>query len=682
MLRLPTKYLNIITLACILLLTAIIYYKSVSFEFINWDDDRNVYENPDIRSLSTQNIQKIFSSAYLKMYQPITTLSYAVEFKIKGANPHIYHIHNLLLHLLNCLLVFIFVFLLFRHTIFAALVAFLFALHPMHVESVVWITERKDVLYSFFYLLSLIAYIRYLRKGKSIRWLLLSLLFFLISLCSKSAAITLPVVLFLIDFKEKRPINLKTLPDKIPYLLLSILFGIISILSQQVLDPTNEITRQFHFYERFILGSYAFFFYLFNSIVPVGLSALHPFPVKTATFLPIPYFICFLGFLIFTASLLWALIKKKFKDEKVMNVLFGLLFFFVTIGLVIFIPVGSALTAERYTYIPYLGLFIALASLLTSKTQPDLKSEIVNLSSARALAKADKIRISNPTLPPTPYGATQASISNTSKIVNLKSKIVNYNHPRYPLSPKWGKPHLWLPLSPKIVNLKSKILNFFIYPLIGLWLIFLTFSTFTRIDVWKNSLSFWNDIIKKHPQNVPLGYNNRGVTKYTQKDYLGAIADFTNAIHQHPQLKDAYNFRALSRFAINNFADAIRDFDSTLMIDPKFADGYINRGRAKANFGDNEGAINDFSAAISVKPNDYLPYFNRGILFSIAGKKQDAYNDFSSAIQLDPNFADAYYARGTLALELGNKQQACADFNQAARLGNEAAKAQLISNCQ
>jgi len=196
------KYFTILYVLSLLLLTTIIYFKSVNFEFINWDDDRNVYENPDIRSLSSQNIQKIFRTAYLNMYQPLTTLSYAVEYKIKGANPHIYHLHNLILHLLNTLLVFIFVFLLIRHSLVSALVAFLFALHPMHVESVAWITERKDVLYSFNYLLSLIAYILYLRKNRSVIWYILSLVFFLFSLLSKSAAITLPLILFLIDFIE------------------------------------------------------------------------------------------------------------------------------------------------------------------------------------------------------------------------------------------------------------------------------------------------------------------------------------------------------------------------------------------------------------------------------------------------------------------------------------------------
>jgi len=595
------KYLNIIYVLALLLLTTTIYFKSVNFDFINWDDDRNVYENQDIRSLSVHNIQKIFLTANLKMYQPLTSLSYAVEYKFKGSNPHLFHLDNLILHLLNCLLVFIFVFLLIRNSLVSALVAFLFALHPMHVESVAWITERKDVLYSFFYLLSLISYIYYLRKNRSVLWLLLSLLFFICSLLSKSAAITLPLVLFLIDFKERRPFKLSTLPDKIPFLILSILFGIISILSQKVFGPVNEITLQFHFYERFLLGSYAFFFYIIKLIVPAMLSALHPFPVKTSGFLPISYFISFLGLIFLSGYLIWVFIKKKFKDEKAVTLLFGILFFYLTIGLVIFIPVGSALTAERYTYIPYIGLFISLTCFLTG---------------------------------------------------NISQK-------------------------PKL-----QIRKYLIYPIVVLWLIFLSVSTFNRLDVWKNSQNFWDDVIKKHPQNAPLAYHNRGVTKYHQKEYHGAIIDFTYAIHQHPLFKEAYQYRALSRFFSNDFANAIRDFDSTLMIDPKCADAFINRGRAKANLGDLVGAVIDFNNATAINPDDYLPYYNLGILFSIQGKKAEAYNELCTAIKLDPANDGSYYARGMVALELGNKLQACADFKQAAQLGNEAAKTELINNCQ
>jgi tetratricopeptide (TPR) repeat protein len=360
-----------------------------------------------------------------------------------------------------------------------------------------------------------------------------------------------------------------------------------------------------------------------------------------------------MGFLAFSGFLLWVLIKKKFKSERAVTLLFGILFFFVTIGLVIFMPVGSALTAERYTYIPYIGLFIALAALLTGNIKTKVsnpKSKIQNwLRRARKLGSklqvsSLKLQIPNPEI-------------QNPEIVNRKSQTC---------------------LSAD----RSKIVHYFTYVIILSWLLFLSFTTFNRLDVWKNSLNFWDDIIVKHPKNVPLAYNNRGITKYLQKDYSGAISDFTKALQQHPQLKDAYHFRALSRFAINNFADAIPDFDTTLMIDPKFADGYINRGRAKANFGDIEGAISDFSAAIFVKPNDYLPYFNRGISLSVIGKKQEAYADFSSAILHDPSFADAFFARGMIALELGNKQQACADFNEAARLGNEAAKNQLVTQCQ
>jgi Tfp pilus assembly protein PilF len=610
------KYFNFLLVLCILLITAAIYFKSVHFDFINWDDDRQVYENADIRSLSIESVKKIFSTYYLKMYQPLTTLSYALEYKINGADPGIYHLHNLILHLINCLLVFIFVFMLIRHSLASALVAFLFALHPMHVESVAWVTERKDVLYTFFYFLSLIAYIIYIRKNRNVFWLIGSILFFICSLLSKSAAITLPLILFLIDFKEARPLKLSTLPDKIPFLLLAILFGILSVISQKVFDPAIEITQQFHFYERFLLGSYAFFFYIIKLIIPAGLSAMHPFPLRTSNLLPVSYFIAFIGLVMFGVYLTWSLVKKKYTNERSRSILFGILFFCFTIGLVIFVPVGSAFAAERYTYIPYIGLFISLSCLIVCKHSPDHELQIKDHNST--------------------------------------------DHD----------------------NQKYKIKNYVLYSVIIFWLIFLTFTTYYRLDVWKNSLVFWDDVIRKNPKNAPMAYNNRGVTKYLQGNYAGAIPDFTMAIHQHPKFIDAYHYRGLSRVSIHDYTNAICDFDTTLMIKPTHVDALINRGQAKANSGNIEASISDFSVAISINPLDYLPHYNRGILYALQGKNDLAYTDLSTAVRLNRTFAAAWYARGMVALNTGNKQQACDDLKKAADLGNESANKAWISNCR
>ena len=212
-----TQYL---LLFLILILTAILYAACLKNGFVNWDDGKNVFENPDIKSLGWQNIKKIFSTFYLGMYQPITTISFALDYKIAGLDPQQFHLTNLLFHLLNVWLVFMFILLLTKNNVIAVVTALFFAVHPLHAESVCWVSERKDVLYAFFYLLSIITWINYLKSGRKITFFFLSMFFFLLSLCSKSAAVTLPVLMILIDYYMGIKINFKSHLNKIPFFLL------------------------------------------------------------------------------------------------------------------------------------------------------------------------------------------------------------------------------------------------------------------------------------------------------------------------------------------------------------------------------------------------------------------------------------------------------------------------------
>jgi protein O-mannosyl-transferase len=141
----------IVPLIIILIFTALIYSRALHNEILNWDDNSHITYNPDIRSLSTQNIAKIFTSFYCEMYHPLVTLSFAVEYELFGLNPVAYHTTNVLFHLANVILAFYFVLCLCNRREVAIIAACLFGIHPMHVESVAWITEHKDVLYAFFY---------------------------------------------------------------------------------------------------------------------------------------------------------------------------------------------------------------------------------------------------------------------------------------------------------------------------------------------------------------------------------------------------------------------------------------------------------------------------------------------------------------------------------------------------
>ena len=346
-------------LPIILILTALVFANSLTNDFVNnWDDDGYILKNEIIKHLNWENIKIIFSSFYKGNYHPLTTLSYAVEYSFFGLNPFPYHLTNYILHLFNIILVFIFLIRLSGKQWLAAVAALFFAVHPMHVESVAWISERKDLLYTFFFFLSLISYNTYFTKGKKDTHLIWSFVWFFLAVMSKSAAICLPFVLVLIDYYHQEKITWKTFVIKNPFFGLSLLFGVLAVLSQQSAGSVN-IGPHYSMMDRLFFFSYASVYYIFQVFVPFSLSALHYYPIKTGNFLPYEYYLSMVALLL----IVWGVIKSgRYKRILV----FGLLFYFVTIVLVLqILPVGMAIVSERYAYVPYIGIFFIIGHLFS-----------------------------------------------------------------------------------------------------------------------------------------------------------------------------------------------------------------------------------------------------------------------------------------------------------------------------
>jgi protein O-mannosyl-transferase len=264
-------------------IVAAVYFISLFNGFTNWDDQGYVTGNELIKSLSFDNIKKIFVTPVMGNYHPLTMLSYAVEYSIAGLSPFIYHLTNLLLHVLNTWLVYRVTRGLSANIVISFVTAVLFGIHPMHVESVAWISERKDVLYACFFLSSLIFYIRYV-KGGGRKMLFLSLFLFLLSLLSKGQAVSLTIVLFGVDFWLKRQWSLSLITEKIPFLLLSLAFGIAAIYVQHSFGYM-QVIKLFSFTDRLFFACYALVLYLYKLILPVRLSCFYPFPAKMDFFI-------------------------------------------------------------------------------------------------------------------------------------------------------------------------------------------------------------------------------------------------------------------------------------------------------------------------------------------------------------------------------------------------------------
>src|SRR5258705_3820178 len=326
----------------VLVVTGISFLPMLSNGFTNWDDDKYITGNSLIKG---PDWNAIFTEASASNYHPLTMLTLAFNYVISGADPFSYHFVNWLLHILNTALVFLFIYKISGKKIYvAAFASLIFGLHPMHVESVAWVSERKDVLYTFFFLLALLQYWRFLEIGKRSN-IIFCFLFFILSLLSKPAAVILPAVLLLLDYWKGRSFNWKMLAEKIPFFILSFIFGFITINVQSA-----DAIVSFDIYplwSRFFFACYTIMIYTARFFVPYPLSAFHPYPSVDALGLSVwlsPIFIIVL------AALLW--IKRKDRLA-----VFSLLFFIVNLLLVVqFVSIGLTIVSERYTYVPYIGL--------------------------------------------------------------------------------------------------------------------------------------------------------------------------------------------------------------------------------------------------------------------------------------------------------------------------------------
>ncbi|MEI7898590.1 MAG: tetratricopeptide repeat protein, partial [bacterium] len=358
-------------LGVVLLVTVISFLPTLKNEFVNWDDIIYVMNNDLIKNFSSSNLYRNFSSFYMGNYHPFTILSFTFDYSLVKITPYGYHLHNLVLHLFNTSLVYVASYLLlnkqFRYALFIAL---LFGIHPMHVESVAWISERKDLLYTLYFLAGIITYSLFLKSNNWV-YFLLTLIAFLFSLLSKAQAVTFPLVLVLIDYYRSRRVSIKMVLEKVPFFLFALVFGIIAIYAQQADKAVNPIGISY--VDAFFYGNAGIFIYLYKLILPFGLTCLHEYPLGPGSTLPWYFYMSPLVLLIIGIILVLTWRKQPY-------ISFGLLFFLFTILPVLqFLPVGLAFIAERYTYIPYIGLFVIIV-MLFFRVSDSLKNKHVKMT--------------------------------------------------------------------------------------------------------------------------------------------------------------------------------------------------------------------------------------------------------------------------------------------------------------
>ncbi|MCL4216958.1 MAG: tetratricopeptide repeat protein [Candidatus Hydrogenedentes bacterium] len=350
--------------AAVVFVAAVLFFSPVlTAGFLNWDDPFHLLTNENVQSLSLANLRAIFTTTLEGAYMPVTVLSYAIEYAMAGYSPWIYHATNLLLHAVTSVLV-LFLGLRLRLPLMGALIAALvFALHPIHVESVAWISDRKGMLSTCFATASLLAYAGFAEERKKQQYTLTGV-FLMLALLSKPIAVPIPATYLVIDWLMKRPWSRRMLLEKAPFLALAGVIAVVTVLAEGAeggmeLAPNAETPPR-------LLWFWCVAWYPIKFFLPFKLSPLYVMPPPGEHYLSAPL-------LWLSPVFIGALLLAAFAaSNKTRWPLFGVAFYVLTIAPVArFVPLGAMLVADRYMYLPSLGFCLMLgAGVLALRALP------------------------------------------------------------------------------------------------------------------------------------------------------------------------------------------------------------------------------------------------------------------------------------------------------------------------
>ncbi len=497
------------------LITFLVYLPALSNGFVNWDDGDYVYDNPYIRSLDLKSLRWAFFGFHAGNWHPLTWISHAVDYTVWGLNPFGYHLLNNILHSVNTLLVFLLATRLveiargYSHgqapfpdenstLVAGAAAGLLFGIHPLHVESVAWVAERKDVLCAFFFLLSVQSYLFSVTSQADMthkkKHYLFSFIFFALALLSKPMAVTLPAVLLVIDWYPLRRINsvrtlLKSLFVKAPFFGLSLFSSVVTILAQESGKAIAPFTFQ-PMTTRLTVAARAVVSYASKMLFPVDLLPFYPYP-QDVSFFSREY----LPFILLVIACAAACIAAS-RRQKLW--LAASCYYIVTLLPVLgIIQVGGQSMADRYTYLPSIGPFI-----------------VVGLGAAWLFEKARGIA---------PHGRTAVLV--LSVPCTLLILLLSYTSVRQ-IGIWKNSVTLWSYLIEKEPSATTPA-----YYNLGLF--------YGREGLLEPAIENFSRAIEINPR-FDMAYNNRGAALFLLGRLDEALDDFNRAIFLNPANAEAY----------------------------------------------------------------------------------------------------------------------------------------------
>jgi tetratricopeptide (TPR) repeat protein len=599
-------------------ITWFVFGQTLRHDFVNFDDHVYVSENPQItQGLTADGLIDAFTHTHARNWHPLTTISHMLDCQLYGLQAGWHHFTNVLLHTVAVLLLFLVINQMTGAFWQSAFVASLFAIHPLHVESVAWISERKDVLSAVFFMLTLGAYVRYVRKPSGARYLLVALLFAL-GLMSKPMLVTLPFVLLLLDYwplgrlggqKSEGGRRLRRLiTEKIPLFALSALSCAATFLAQVY---STEAIEQLPFMWQLNTAAVSYVTYIWQMFWPARLGAFYPHPNDQLPFWQVLLAIAFL----ISVSLLAILWRKE------RPYIFTGWFWYVgmlvpVIGL---IQAGEQARADRYTYLPQIGLYMLITWGIT-----DLMALIMTRNSSSRPAATG--------LQP----------------ITRRSRGVRTNGPH-------GRGY-----KPFCTAIAAAII------------VALSWRAFVQTSYWKNSEMLWNHTLAITTNN-DMAHNSLGALFLRRGQWDSAISHFEKALEIRSRNAAAahYNFggalientlaSALARKG--RLSEAIGHYEKAIKLRPDYGDPYLNLGSVLFGQGRIDDAIALWRKAAATQPEDGGFHTVLGDAFLQRGLQKDAIAEYEHATRIFPR---DFVARNNLAWLLA------ASFDASIRDGNRA----------
>ncbi len=580
----------------------LVYLRTLQNGFVNWDDGKYIYKNPHIRRFDLAFLKWAFSNFNFSNWYPVTWISHGVDYLIWGTDPMGYHLTNIILHSANAFLVVVLSARLIEawektktlsspqpdffapgplarregtersqaenvttgafftnkeKLIAAAATGLLFGLHPLHVESVAWASERKDVLYAFFFLLSILAYLQCadrLKGPSSVapvffeRQYLLSLVFFVLALMSKPMAVSLPLILLILDWHPLgRIVSFrsfwKAFAEKIPFIVLS---GCSSLLTLMAKNGKVITFKSLSRSERALVAARSLVLYIWKMVLPLNLVPYYPYP-KTISFLSPEYFLPVILFAAITAFCLF-----KAKSQKIWLACWS--YFVVSLLPVLgIVQVNDHWIADRYTYLPSLGPFLASGIAMGwawKKAGASRHERFLKKAGASAALLA----------------VLSMSYLTFMQIAIWKNDIVFWN---YVIRKEPDKlPYAYLNRG----------------------------RSFDNAGQLGKAIADFNKAIFLDPGYFKA-YNNLGRVFSKTGQFDPAITEFDKAISLNPSFADAYNNLGITFSMMRRFNVALGDFNKALNLNPKNAKYYTNRGNVYFILGRKGHAAADFREA-------------------------------------------------------------------------------------